>query len=169
MKLKRTLIYGSSIILICLLNLSCNAQKNIDTLHCSEAKDIYNRTYQLNCYKGKELVDIFYIDTIGNKINVCKEPDEQALLFKDETEFIHFVSENLVWKTDRDIEGKVYIILYIDETGIIIEKRVVKIIDVCPECTASAIDLVDKIKPQRPALKNGKPVKSIKSIIIPFK
>lgn len=151
------------------LNLSCSAQKNSDTLKCRETKDIYNKKYQLNCYKGKELVDIFYVDTMGNKINICKEPDEQALLFESETEFSRFVTESLIWKTDRDIEGKVFITLYINETGRIIEKRVVKSIDVCPECTVSALDLVNKIKPQRPALKNGKPVKSIKMLIIPFK
>ncbi|WPQ66309.1 hypothetical protein SIO70_15720 [Chitinophaga sancti] len=158
----------SSFILMCLFAFSCNAQNKSDASVCQEMKDIYENVYMINCLKEGKLKAVFYIDSLGNKIEVCKAPEKQALLFEEKKEFLYFLDENLIWKTNKDIMGKIFIAMYIDETGNIIEKRVIKAIDVCPECTTSAIDLVNKIKPRRAALMNGKPVKSIQVIVIPF-
>lgn len=160
---------NSLFVLVCFVLCSCKAQTKINYTDCKESKDFYNIVYKLSCFKNEKIYKVFYVDSVGNTNEICSKPDEQAILFNSEEDFLGFVDQNLVWYTEEDIEGQVLIALYINENGIILEKRVLKTIDVCPKCTTSAIDLIGKIVPIKPAYKNGNPVKSMQIISIPFK
>lgn len=148
---------------------SCNAQRKTGASVYHVSKDAYGDAYMIECLNKEHITAIYYIDTLGHKIEVCKTPESHALIWEGRTEFLQFVDENLVQRVHQDIEGKVYIALYIDERGSIVENRIIKTIEACPECTAFAKELVGKIKPKRAALMNGRTVKSIEVIAIPFK
>ena len=144
-------------------------QLSSDTVVCKEVRDINNRVFQQSCYIDNKQVVMFYIDTSGNKLEVCRKPDNEAVLFNSKTDFFKYIEENLNWYTQNTVEGKIYLALYISEKGKISEYRIIKEIDVCPECTISAKELMSKILPIRPAYKDDMPVKSIQIISIPFK
>jgi len=171
MKQIRILIFNLSslcIIGIVLFTFSRKAQ-TIDSRNCKEFKDLKNKVYKKECYKGSNLTKMFYVDSTGKSQEVCVKPEKEANIFSSELEFTSFVKNNLEWPTDRDIEGKVYFALLIDEQGNVIEKRVLKGIDTCPECIITASSLIKKLGKWQPAFYLNKPVKSIRYIAIPFK
>ena len=59
--------------------------------------------------------------------------------------------------------------MLVNEDGKIAEYRVLKDIQSFPEYTPSMLTLLDKITTAEPAIKNGKPVKSIAILSIPIR
>ena len=132
-----------------------------------EFRDIEGKPFKLVYFKTN--VDkAYYVTHKGRKIAICNNPEEKAVLFNDTLSFQDFVNKELRWTTNKDVEGKVYIALLIDKNGKIREKRVVKEIDQCHECTVAALNLVDKIEPIKAAMDKGHSVNSISIIYIPF-
>jgi len=171
MNLKKTLrvnINKILILTILIYTISCKIQV-LDNYSFKEFKDSKSKVFKKDYYKGNKLYKTLYVDVSGKEVKVCVKPEAEAYFFVSENEFITYVKDNLEWPINREIEGKVYIALLIDKQGHVIDKRVLKEIEICPECTIKAINLINKLNKWKPAMNKGNPVKSIKYIIIPFK
>lgn len=171
MKQIKTLRFNINKILILsivIYTFSCKAQV-LDNYSFKEFRDSNGKVYKKDCYKGDFLCNTLYIDSSGKEFNVCIKPEFEAYTFIPENEFLNYVKDNMVWPINREVEGKIYISLLIDKQGNVIEKRVLKEIDVCPECTIKAMELIGKLNKWKPAVYKSNPVRSIKYLIIPFK
>jgi len=156
-------------IVLCILVVSCSIQSRKEILDCRESYDLNNKVYQINCFKKTELLKVFYVDTLGYKYELAKNIDSSALLFDTEEDFLEFVNKEFIWNNQKNVEGRIYVALYIDENAIILDKRILRGVDGCPECTESVLELVSKIIPKKAAYCKGKSVKSIEviSILLP--
>ena len=168
MKTMRHNINKILILSIVLFTLSCKAQI-LDNYSFKEFQDSNGKVFKKDCYKGTNLYKTLYRDTFGKEFNVCINPEFEAYSFVTENEFVNYIKDNLEWPTTREVEGKIFIALLIDIHGYVIEKRVLKEIDVCPECTNKAMKLIEKLNKWKPAMYKNKPVRSIKYLVIPFK
>lgn len=169
MKPRKTMIYIiNNILLVYILfsTTSCKSQIVNDSVDCKDYYDFYGQLYKRDCFCNKELKTSFYFDLKGNKIEVCGNPDKHGIIFNNsDSLFNDFVVKNL----ERPIcegEGKFYVILFIDDKGLVVEKRTLRSIAGCIGINEAIMHFLEKLPKWKPAIKNGKNVNSIKILSI---
>lgn len=148
---------------------SCSAQEKIKTVD-SVYKDVNGVVYLKKIFNKDQLLSQWWVmkDTI---ISVALNPTDPPVLDieNDVTKWKRFVQNNLEWPTNIDIEGRVIVCALINDSGKIVDKRVIKSIPKCMQCNISALKFIDKLPLLKPATLEGKPVYSVKYILIPFR
>lgn len=132
-------------------------------------KDNEGNIFKLSFFKNKSIIKTYYVTRENKRIKVCDNPDKNAIIFKDKQSLRDFVADNYIWPNDSDVEGVFIVAMLVNEDGKIVEYRVLKNIQSFPEYTPSMLTLLDKITTAEPAIKNGKPVKSIAILSIPIR
>lgn len=172
MKQKKIMIYKiNNILLIFILisSLSCKSQVIRNNLNCKDYFDIQGVLFKKDCFNGKKLYRSFYFYKNGHKTKICSNPDKEATIFNNnDSSYNAFVLHNLE-RPNCEGEGKVFIALFIDNYGNVIEKRIFKSIPGgCEGFNESVMNLISKIPKWEPAEKKGRNVKSIKILSIKF-
>lgn len=153
-----TLTFIVNSLLIC----SC-VQKQFIT---KTAKDYLGNTYRVINYANKNIITNNYISSLGDTIPIALKFDQEPQLLQEDQTTI----ENLEWPIiANDFEGDIYAVLMIDDSGSVIDRRIIKEIPGVPECNQIVIEALNRIKYVRPAFLKGVGVKCLKYIRIPFR
>ena len=160
MKQKRFFIV--TFIVNCLFICSC-VQKQFIT---KTNEDYLGNTYSVVNYANNNIIANNYITSLGDTIPIALKFDQEPQLLQEDQTTI----ENLEWPIiANDFEGDIYAVLMIDDSGSVIDRRIIKEIPGVPECNQIVIEALNRIKYVRPAFLKGVGVKCLKYIRIPFR
>ena len=159
MKQKETLIV--TIFLGNLLFLSCGNSIPMTRTY----KDYECNPYQIVNYKNGSLLNASYISSCGDTIAMPLYDQEPQLLPEDQIMIDNIEHPNI----GVCYEGDLYAALFIDENGFVMDRRILKEIPDVVECNQIAMRTLNRITYVKPALLDGKGVKSLKILKIPFR
>lgn len=159
MKLNRILILISSMLFFSYQCIGCEKM---------ELKDVNGNIYAYRLEKKKSN-RLYFLDSTGKNIKVCVKPDVKAIV--PELSNHQYISSHLNREETADIHGFILLAIYVDENDKIVEYRVVPSYtsQLCEKCVTQALDLMKDITICESAIQNGKKVKSIVYVRIPFK
>jgi hypothetical protein len=141
---------------------SCIQKKYITKTY----EDYLGNTFRVVRFDNDKIITNDYITSNGDTIAIALKFDHEPQLLQEDQTMI----ENLEWPTIADcFEGNIYAVLMIDNSGSVIDRRIIKEIPGLPECNQIVMEGLNNIKYIKPAFLNGVAVKCIKIIRIPFR
>lgn len=161
---KMNKIINIYIFIITLFLNSCAAQKTV--LERDEKGKVYK---ELIINDEKNIIKAYFVTEIGDKIEISKKVNIEALFFEGDNKLEQFIEDNLNYPQNFETHGKLTFAILIDSLGNMSNIRLLKKSFDCTKCITNALEVINKMKWIAAKNEMNEHLTSLKYLTIKFK